>query len=94
MTDSVTILQDSYSYIVKMSNAWDSIMQETIVNSILHVEFWIHSKCYCVSDDLSVELELREESEEDRAEDRDGGADDGDADELDAFSDDSDYDID
>lgn len=58
MTDSVTILQDSYSYIVKVSNAWDSIMQETIVNSILHVEFWIHSKCYCASDDLSVELEL------------------------------------
>ena len=66
MTDSVTILQDSYSYIVKVSKAWDSIMQETIVNSILFVEFWIHSKCYCVRlVMISVELELREENEED-----------------------------
>ena len=70
-------------------------MQETIVNSILFVEFWIHSKCYHVSDDLPVELDLREESSEDKAEDRDGDADDGDADELgDAFSDDYDYDMD
>jgi len=63
-------------------------MQETIGNSILclhvHVEFWIHSKCYRVSDDLPVDL--REESE---AEDRDGDADHGDADQQgDAFSDD------